>query len=85
MAQVEKSVKGRYEFTIDGEKLYSPRELLTAERLIEIAYKDGMLDQVDGGYFLDDGEGNTFAPHTLIDLYRNNDFYATEISPAPAS
>lgn len=75
----------RFEFTIDGEKLYSPRESTTARELIDIALEGKVLDRVEHGYTLEDGKGNTFAADAIIDLGKTNVFYATENEPGQAS
>lgn len=75
----------RFEFKIDGEQLYAPRESMTAAELINIALTVKVLDPVDEGYSLEDGKGNTFAPDAVIDLGKTNVFYATENAPGPAS
>ena len=76
---------GRFEFKIDGEQLYAPRESMTAAELIDIALDAKALDPVEEGYTLEDGKGNTFAPDAVIDLDKTNVFYATENAPGPAS
>ena len=75
----------RFEFKIDGEVLYAPRESMTVSQLIQIALDAKALDPVDGGYTLEDGKGDTFAPDTVVDLDKINVFYATENAPGPAS
>ena len=85
MKQSDEPMKGRYEFKIDGEQLYAPRESMTAKELIEIAVQAKVLDPVEDGYTLEDGKGNTFAPNIVIDLDKNNVFFATENGPGPAS
>ena len=74
-----------FEFKIDGETLYAPRESITIEELIQIALDRKVLDPVEGGYTLEDGKGNTFARDTIVDLDKTNVFFATENSPGPAS
>ena len=74
-----------YEFKIDEDQLYAPRQVMTAAELIEIAIEAKVLDPVEGGYTLEDGKSNTFAPDALIDLDKNNVFFATENAPGPAS
>ena len=76
---------GKFEFKIDGEQLYAPRESMSAAELINIALEAKVLDPVEGGYTLEDGKGNTFAHNTIIDLDKTNVFYATENAPGPAS
>lgn len=48
----------RFEFKIDGEVLFAPREAMTAPELIDIALAAKVLDPVEGGYNLEDGKGN---------------------------
>lgn len=74
-----------FEFKIDGEQLYAPKESMTAAALIQIAIEQKVLDPVQDGYTLEDGKGNTFAPDTIIDLEKIDIFYATENEPGPAS
>lgn len=76
---------GKFEFKIDGEQLYAPRESMTAKELIDIALEAKVLDPVDEGYTLEDGKGNTFAPNVVVDLDKTNVFFATENAPGPAS
>ena len=76
---------GSFEFKIDGEQLYAPRESMSAAELINIALTAKVLDPVEEGYALEDGKGNTFAPDAIIDLDKTNVFYATENAPGPAS
>ena len=75
----------KFEFKVDGEQLYAPRESMTAAELIQIALDSKVLDPVEEGYTLEDGNKNTFAPDTVIDLDKNNVFYATENTPGAAS
>ena len=75
----------RFEFKIDGEQLYAPRESITVRELITIALDAKVLPPVEQGYSLDDGKGNTFAPDTVVHLDKNNVFYAIENAPGPAS
>lgn len=85
MTQPDAITLERFEFKIDGEQLYSPRESLTAAELIDIALDAKVLDPVEQGYTLEDGKGNKFAPGTVINLDKTNVFYATENAPGPAS
>lgn len=75
----------RFEFKIDGEQLYAPRELMTVQELIAIALEHKVLDPVEGGYALEDDKHNTFGPDSVVDLGKTNVFYATENAPGPAS
>ena len=75
----------RFEFKIDGEQLYAPRELMTVKELIAIALEHKVLDPVEGGHALEDDKHNTFAPDSVVDLGKTNVFYATENAPGPAS
>ena len=74
-----------FEFKIDGDQLYAPRESMTAAELIDIALAAKVLDPVEEGYTLEDGKGNSFAPNAVIDLDKTNVFYATENAPGQAS
>ena len=74
-----------FEFKIDEEQLEAPREKMTADELINIAIESKVLDQVEGGYSLEDGEGNKFPPDVVIDLLKHNIFHATENEPGQAS
>ena len=85
MKQHDEMKEGKYEFKIDGEQLYAPRESMTAQELIDIALAVKALDPVDGGYTLEDGKGNTFAPDVVIELDKISIFFATENAPGPAS
>ena len=85
MKQADDLKGGGYEFKIDGEVLYAPRESMTAAELIEIALNAKVLDLVEEGYTLEDGKENTFASDAIIDLDKTNVFYATENAPGPAS
>ena len=85
MKQQDEMKEGKYEFKIDGEQLYAPRESMTAQELIDIALAAKVLDPVDGGYALEDGKGNTYAPDVVIELDKINVFFATENAPGPAS
>ena len=85
MKQDDDTKDGRFEFKIDGEQLYAPRESMTVAELIQIALDAKVLDPVQEGYTLEDGKGNTFAPDTVVDLGKINVFYATENEPGPAS
>ena len=58
----------RFEFKIDGEQLYAPRELMTVQELIAIALEHKVLDPVEGGYALEDDKHNTFGPDSVVDL-----------------
>lgn len=75
----------RFEFKIDGEQLYAPRESMTVQELIDIALQQKVLDPVPGGYALEDDKGNAYGPDKSIDLGKINVFYATENAPGPAS
>ena len=72
-------------FTIDGERLYSRRQIVTAAQLIDIAIVEKVLDRVEDGYTLEDGNGRDYDSNEEIDLEKINVFYATENAPAPAS
>ena len=85
MNQADDIKGGGFEFKIDGEVLYAPRESMTAAELIQIALDTKILDPVEEGYTLEDGKGNTFALDASIDLDKTNVFYATENAPGPAS
>ena len=85
MSTDEGAKDGRFEFKIDGEQLYAPRESMTVAELIDIALELKVLDPVQDGYTLEDGKGNTFAPDTIVELDKINVFYATENEPGPAS
>lgn len=85
MKQDDDAKDGKFEFKIDGEQLYAPRESMTIAELIQIALDAKVLDPVLEGYTLEDGKGNTFAPDTVVDLYKINVFFATENEPGPAS
>ena len=76
---------GSFEFKIDGEQLYAPRESMTAAELIDIAIAAKVLDPVEEGYTLEDEKQNTFAGDTVIDLEKINVFHATENAPGHAS
>ena len=84
MGRIE-SKDRRFEFKIDGDQLYAPRESITVRELIQIALDAKVLPPVEQGYSLDDGKGNTFALDTVVHLDKNNVFYATENAPGPAS
>ena len=75
----------RFEFKIDGEQLYAPRETMTVAELIAIALEFKVLDPVPDGYTLEDGKGNRFALDAVVDLDKINGFFATENEPGPAS
>ena len=75
----------RFEFKIDGEQLYAPRESMTVQELLDIAFEKKVLDPVEGGYTLEDEKGNTFAADSVVDLDKTNVFHATENAPGPAS
>ena len=75
----------RFEFKIDGETLFAPRESMTAQDLIDIALTAKVLDPVELGYTLEDGKGKIFAADDTVDLDKTNVFYATENEPAQAS
>ena len=85
MKHVDDPKEGKFEFKIDGDQLYAPRESMTAQELIQIALDTKVLDPVDGGYTLEDEKNNTYAPDTVIDLDKVNVFFATENAPGPAS
>ena len=85
MKQADNPSSDSFEFKIDGEQLYAPRESITVSELIDIALAAKVLDPVEGGYTLEDGKGNTFAGDVVIDLDKTNVFFATENSPGPAS
>ena len=85
MSKDEGAKDERFEFKIDGEQLYAPRESMTVAELIDIALELKVLDPVQDGYTLEDGKGNTFAPDTIVELDKINVFYATENEPGPAS
>ncbi|MCY3569097.1 MAG: hypothetical protein OXH38_10750 [Chloroflexi bacterium] len=74
-----------FEFKIDGETLYAPRESMIVADLIDLALTAKVLDPVSEGYTLDDGQGNTFAPDAVVDLNKTNVFFAIENAPGPAS
>ena len=76
---------GRFEFKIDQDQLYAPRERMTAAELIDLAIEAKVLDPVEGGYTLEDEKKNMYAPDTVIDLDKVNVFFATENAPGPAS
>ena len=72
----DKVVKdGRFEFKIDGDQLYAPRETMTIAELINIALEVKVLDPVPDGYTLEDGKGNTFSPDAVVDLDKINVFF----------
>ena len=75
----------RFEFKIDGDQLYAPRESMTVNELIQIAIDAKVLDPVERGYSLEDGKHNVLAGDTIVDLEKNNVFYSTENEPGPAS
>lgn len=75
----------RFEFKIDGEILFAPREAMTIDELIDIALENKVLDPVEGGYRLEDGKGNEFAGNQLVHLEKESVFYSTEQEPGPAS
>ena len=85
MERDDASKNGGFEFKIDGEQLYAPRESMTVAELIKIAEDEKVLDPLREGYTLEDGQGNTFAPDAVVDLGKHNIFYATENEPGPAS
>ena len=85
MKQDKDAKDQEFEFKIDGETLYAPRESMTADELIDIALDAKALQPVEEGYTLEDGKGNTFAPDAIIDLDKTNVFFATENEPGPAS
>ena len=85
MKQADKPKSDGFEFKIDGEQLYAPRESMTVSELIDIALTAKVLDPVEEGYTLEDGKGNTFVSDAVIDLDKTNVFFATENSPGQAS
>ena len=85
MKQDDEAKDQRFEFKIDGEQLYAPRESMTIMELIQIALTAKVLDPAPGGYTLEDGKNNTFAGDTVVDLDKINVFFATENEPGPAS
>ena len=85
MKQGDDAKDGRFEFKIDGDQLYAPRELITAGELIGIALEAKVLDPVEGGYTLEDEKKNIYAHDDVIDLDKANVFFATENAPGPAS
>ena len=85
MEQADNPKNDGFEFKIDGEQLYAPHESMTASGLIDIALAAKVLGPVVGGYTLEDGKDNTFAPGAVIDLDKINVFFATENAPGPAS
>ena len=85
MSKDDGAKDGRFEFKIDAEQLYAPRESMTVAELIDIALEFKVLDPVQDGYTLEDGKGNTFAPDAIVDLDKINVFFATENEPGPAS
>ena len=78
-------MSNRFDFKIDGEVLYAPRESMPVKELIDIALKAKVLEPVDGGYTLEDDKQNTYSPSAVVDLDKTNVFYATENEPGPAS
>ena len=74
-----------FEFKIDGDVLYAPRESMTIKELIDIAVKQKVLDRVEGGYTFEDGKGNKFALDSVVHLDKTNVFFASENEPGPAS
>lgn len=85
MKQADKPQSDGFEFKIDGDQLYAPRESMTVSELIDIALTTNVLKPVEEGYTLEDGKGNIFASDAVIDLHKTNVFYATENSPGQAS
>ena len=85
MNKDEVAKDGRFEFKIDGEQLYAPRESMTVAELIDIALAAKVLAPLPDGYTLEDDKGNTFALDTVVDLDKINVFFATENEPGPAS
>lgn len=81
----EKPEGKRFEFKIDGDQLYAPRESMTVNELIQIAIDAKVLDPVERGYSLEDGKHNVLAGDTIVDLEKNSVFYSTENEPGPAS
>ena len=75
MTKDESTRDKRFEFKIDGEQLYAPRETMTAAELIDIALEFKVLGPVPGGYTLEDGKGNSFAPDAVLDLDKINVFF----------
>ncbi len=85
MKQDDEAKDQRFEFKIDGEQLYAPRESMTIAELIQIALDAKVLDPAPGGYTLEDGKHNVFAGDTVVDLDKISVFFATESEPGPAS
>ena len=85
MKQDETMKSDQYEFKIDGEILYAPREQMTVDHLIQIALDAKVLDPVEGGYTLEDGKGKTLPGDQIVHLDKENVFYATEHEPGQAS
>lgn len=85
MKQDDEAKDQYFEFKIDGEQLYAPRELMSIAELIQISIDAKVLDPAPGGYTLEDGKHNTFTGDTVVDLGKINVFFATENEPGPAS
>ena len=85
MKQDDVKKSERYEFKIDGDILYAPREQMTVDELIQIALDNKVLDPVDGGYTLEDGKGNALPGDKVVHLDKENVFFATEQEPGQAS
>ena len=85
MSQTDTQQDAKFEFKIDGEVLYAPRESETVDELIQIAIDAKALDQVEDGYVLEDGKGNVLKPDEEVHLDKHNVFYATEKGPGQAS
>lgn len=75
----------KFEFKIDGEVLYAPSESVTVDELIKLAIDAKVLDDVDGGYDLEDGKGNVIPGDEKVHLDKHNVFFATEKEPGQAS
>ena len=85
MKQDEIRKSERYEFKIDGDILYAPREQMIVNELIQIALDAKVLDPVDGGYTLEDGKGKALPDDQIVHLDKENVFFATEKEPGQAS
>lgn len=75
MNEVAKLEDERFEFTIDGKRLYAPRERMTASAIIRMAIEQGVLKPAAGGYALKDRKNNTMVGETLINLEKRNAFH----------
>ena len=85
MKPEDESKDQAFEFKIDGDQLYAPRESMSVAELIQIAIDQKVLDPVQGGYTLEDEKHNTYTGDAVVDLGKVNVFYATENEPGPAS